>query len=165
MKNVKVDEALYWDGYFMALAFVSAKRSKDPSTKVGACIVNEDKKVVSLGYNGMPKGNDEKFPWGRDAKSVKDNKYAYVIHAEINSILNTNVSLKNCVMYTSLYPCSNCAKTIVQSGIKEIVYQEDKYHDEEDAHISREILRISGIKTRIIKTNVEVSVIIGGNKN
>ncbi|VEU75662.1 Deoxycytidylate deaminase [Mycoplasmopsis maculosa] len=154
MKN----ESLYWDGYFMALAKVSAMRSKDPSTKVGACIINGKKRVISLGYNGMPKGNDL-FPWGRSGDAI-ETKYAYVVHAEMNAILNTNQNFEDCIIYTSLYPCSNCAKTIAQSGIKTVIYEDDKYHDTEDALIARTILSESGIETRKLEipTNVEVSV-------
>ncbi|WP_254616025.1 cytidine/deoxycytidylate deaminase family protein [Mycoplasma sp. OR1901] len=132
----------------MALTKLSALRSKDPNTKVGACIINARKRVIGMGYNGMPSGNDNDFPWTRDAKEEKDNKYPYVVHAEINAILNSTTQLENAVLYTSLFPCSNCSKTIVQSGIKEIVYLEDKYHDTDDAWISRKILKDSGIKTR-----------------
>ncbi|WP_027120505.1 deoxycytidylate deaminase [Mycoplasmopsis lipofaciens] len=160
MKN----KALYWDGYFMALAKVSAMRSKDPSTKVGACIINQNKRVISLGYNGMPKGLDDEFPWTREGSSPKDTKYAYVVHAEMNAILNAYQKFENCIIYTSLFPCSSCAKTIAQSGIKEVVYEEDKYHDTEDAAISRKILKISNISTRKIDINTSVEVNVGNNK-
>ncbi|QKT05329.1 cytidine deaminase [Mycoplasma sp. OR1901] len=143
-----MNKIINWDQYFMALTKLSALRSKDPNTKVGACIINARKRVIGMGYNGMPSGNDNDFPWTRDAKEEKDNKYPYVVHAEINAILNSTTQLENAVLYTSLFPCSNCSKTIVQSGIKEIVYLEDKYHDTDDAWISRKILKDSGIKTR-----------------
>ncbi|WP_338822614.1 dCMP deaminase family protein [Mycoplasmopsis felifaucium] len=156
-------DALYWDGYFMALAKVSALRSKDPSTKVGACIINEDKKVISLGYNGMPKGNDE-FPWQREG-DLAHTKYPYVIHAEMNAILNTYVPLiKGSTIYTSLYPCSNCAKTIVQAGINTVIYEDDKYHDTEDASIARSILENSGVIVRHISIDTGVEVKVGENK-
>lgn len=154
------NDSLYWDGYFMALAKISAMRSKDPSTKVGACIVNSQKIVVALGYNGMPKGNDDEFPWDRDGEN-KDTKYAYVIHAEINAVLNASQSLQGCTLYTSLFPCSNCAKTIVQAGINKIVYQNDKYHDLEDYHISRKILNISNVKFEQIAIDTHVKVEVG----
>ncbi|WGI36535.1 deoxycytidylate deaminase [Mesomycoplasma lagogenitalium] len=137
-----------WDQYFMALTKLSALRSKDPNTQVGACIINNRKRVIGLGYNGMPSGNDLDFPWDREAESPKETKYAYVVHAEINAILNSITSLENATLYTSLFPCSNCAKTIVQSGIKEIVYFQDIYHDTEDAWIARKIFKDSFVKTR-----------------
>ncbi|MBN3534458.1 deoxycytidylate deaminase [Mycoplasma procyoni] len=143
-----MEKIINWDQYFMALTKLSALRSKDPNTKVGACIINERKRVIALGYNGMPSGNDEDFPWTREGDSEKDKKYAYVVHAEINAILNSITSLENSVLYTSLFPCSSCAKTIVQSGVKEIVYFEDKYHDTEDAWIARKIFKDSFVKTR-----------------
>lgn len=155
--------SLYWDGYFMSLAKVSALRSKDPSTKVGACIINNKKRVISLGYNGMPKGNDEEFPWSREG-SQSETKYAYVIHAEMNAILNCPVDFENCIIYTSLYPCSNCAKTIAQSGISEVVYEDDKYHNTEDAEIARAILKTSNIKTRKIDINSNISIEVGKEK-
>ncbi|VDR41955.1 Deoxycytidylate deaminase [Mycoplasmopsis caviae] len=148
----------------MALAKVSALRSKDPSTKVGACIVNEHKRIIALGYNGMPKGIDDEFPWDREGESPKETKYAYVVHAEMNAILNTNNNLDGCTIFTSLYPCSSCAKTIAQSGISEVVYEDDKYHDTEDAEIARHILNASNIKTRKIEIETNVEVQVGKNK-
>lgn len=154
------EDTLYWDGYFMSLAKVSALRSKDPSTKVGACIINSKKRIISLGYNGMPKGNDEEFPWGREGKD-SETKYPYVVHAEMNAILNCPVSFEGCSIYTSLYPCSNCAKTIAQSGIKEVIYEDDKYHNTDDAAIARKILEISDIKTRKIKIDTNLTISVG----
>ncbi|WP_029608836.1 deoxycytidylate deaminase [Mycoplasma simbae] len=153
-------ESLYWDGYFMALAKVSALRSKDPSTQVGACIIDKDLKVVGLGYNGMPKGIDDAFPWERSAEHTKETKYPYVVHAEVNAIINAFGKTKNATLYTSLFPCSNCAKTIVQAGISDIIYESDKYHDTEDAEIARKILESCEIKCRKLEidTNVKVSV-------
>ncbi len=145
----------------MSLAKISAMRSKDPVTQVGACIVNEDKIIVSLGYNGMPKGNDDAFPWHKDENNKMNSKYSYVVHAEINAILNTNQNLKNCTLYVSLFPCDNCAKTISQTGIKEIVYQEDKYHDNIEFQISRKILKESNIATRKIEIETHVNVKVG----
>ncbi|CAC13451.1 DEOXYCYTIDYLATE DEAMINASE (DCMP DEAMINASE) [Mycoplasmopsis pulmonis] len=150
------EKIIDWDEYFMLLAKVSSLRSKDPNTRVGACIINDKKRVIALGYNGMPLGNDF-FPWSKDAENEKDKKYAYVIHAELNAILNTTTLLENAVLYTTLFPCSNCAKTITQTGIKEIVYEQDFYHDTEDAWISRKIFKESSIKTRQIKQiNIEI---------
>ena len=160
---MKKQNSLYWDGYFMGLAKISALRSKDPSTKVGACIINSKKRIISLGYNGMPKGNDDEFPWAREG-SQTETKYAYVIHAEMNAILNSQVNFENCTIYTSLYPCSNCAKTIAQSGITEVVYEDDKYHNTEDAQIARTILETSEIKTRKIDIDTKVSIEVGNQK-
>lgn len=140
MKNIT------WDKYFAALAEVSGMRSKDPNTKVGACIVNENNRVIALGYNGMPGGNDN-FPWGRDG-ATKDTKYPYVVHAEMNAILNATNDITNGSIYVSLFPCSNCAKLLVQAGIKEVVYTNDKYKDTEDNIISKDIFEMSGVTVR-----------------
>ncbi|VEU60640.1 Deoxycytidylate deaminase [Mycoplasmopsis bovigenitalium] len=153
-------DSLYLNGYFMALAKVSALRSKDPSTQVGACIIDNDHKVVGLGYNGMPKGIDEIFPWDRSADTTKDTKYPYVVHAEVNAIINAFGKTKNGTIFTSLYPCSNCAKTIVQAGISKVIYESDKYHDTEDGEIARKILQSCNIECEqlTIETGVEVKV-------
>ena len=112
-----------WDEYFLGVAKLSAMRSKDPNTKVGACIVNEENRIVGVGYNGFPYGCDDKdFPWGNEKNvPLTDTKYAYVVHAELNAILNSTRSLKGCRIYVSLFPCNECAKSIIQAGIKEIV--------------------------------------------
>ncbi|WP_406614163.1 dihydrofolate reductase [Mycoplasma corogypsi] len=158
----KTNQAISWDDYFMGLAKLSACRSKDPSTQVGACIIDQHKHVIGLGYNGMPKGNDESYPWVAQAESgsVKDTKYPYVMHAEVNAILNTNTSIRDtyATLYTSLFPCSNCAKIIVQSGIKEIVYENNKYQHTEDAAISRYILEVSNIKVRQHDSQISFSI-------
>ncbi|ALD62298.1 DCMP deaminase [Mollivirus sibericum] len=115
-----------WEDYFMMLALLSAQRSKDPNTQVGACIVNEDKRVVSMGYNGFPRGcNDDVFPWKRDSacEDILDSKSLYVVHAELNAILNKNAkSIKGCTVYVTLFPCCECTKAIIQSGITRVVY-------------------------------------------
>ncbi|TQC51423.1 dCMP deaminase family protein [Mycoplasmopsis mucosicanis] len=155
-------DSLYWDGYFMALSKVSALRSKDPSTQVGACIVDKDKKVVGLGYNGMPKGiDDDTFPWDREASKPKDTKYPYVIHAEVNAIINAFGKTKGATLYTSLYPCSNCAKTIVQAGIDTVIYESDKYHDTEDGEIARKILQSCNINCVQLEIDTNVNVQVG----
>ena len=129
------DNYISWDEYFMGVALLSAKRSKDPSTQVGACIVNKNKRIVGIGYNGMPFGcDDETFPWERTGDFL-NTKYAYVVHAEPNAILNSNSHTQDCTLYVSLFPCNECAKLIIQSGIKEIVYMDDKY-DGTDADIA-----------------------------
>lgn len=138
-----------WDEYFMGVAILSSQRSKDPSTQVGACIADEEHKVVSLGYNGMPRGiSDEDLPWdkGEDLNS----KYLYVCHAEFNAILNTRSgsSLKNCSLYVTLFPCNECAKAVIQTGIKEIVFLEDKYSDTVIVRASKKMLELAGVKIR-----------------
>ncbi|WAQ99977.1 DCTD-like protein [Mya arenaria] len=122
---------LEWPDYFMAIAFLSAQRSKDPRTQVGACIVNEEKKIVGIGYNGMPNGcSDDLMPWAREADSILDTKQLYVCHAELNAVLNKNsADVKNCTIYVALFPCNECAKVVIQSSIKEVVYYSDKYKD------------------------------------
>ena len=131
----------------MGIALLSSKRSKDPNTKVGACIVDDDHKVVSIGYNGMPKGLDEsQLSWNKN--DGLDSKYWYVCHAEFNAILNTRngSSLKGCTLYVTLFPCNECAKAIVQTGIKKIVYLDDKYHDTLFTQASRKMLQLAGVE-------------------
>ena len=134
----KREDYISWDEYFMAIAKLSAMRSKDPSTQVGAVIVNDEKRIVSIGYNGMPNGiSDDIVPWDREG-SVKNTKYAYICHAEANAILNaTGKSLKGCTIYVDLFPCNHCAQLIIQSGIKKVIYLSDKYHDLEEYEVSR----------------------------
>lgn len=129
-----MSEILSWDEYFMGVAMLSAQRSKDPSTQVGCCIVS-DKRIVAVGYNGMPRGcDDSEFPWGRDGAPL-ESKYLYVVHAELNAILNATADLRGATLYTSLFPCNECCKAIIQSGISRIVYISDK-HCESDAVIA-----------------------------
>lgn len=149
---------LSWDEYFMGVAKLSSLRSKDPSTQVGCCIVNENKKIVAVGYNGMPLGcNDKDFPWSVKEGSLENTKYAYVVHAELNAILNSTQQLKGCTIYVSLFPCNECSKAIIQSGIKEIVYADDKYFGTPSFIASRRMLEASGVKVRQIK-DIEVKV-------
>ncbi len=142
-----MESLINWDEYFMGIALLSAKRSKDPNTKVGACIVDDDHKVVSIGYNGMPKGLDEsQLSWNKN--EGLDSKYWYVCHAEFNAILNTRngSSLKGCTLYVTLFPCNECAKAIVQTGIKKIIYLDDKYHDTLFTQASRKMLLLAGVE-------------------
>lgn len=125
-----------WNEYFMSIALISSKRSKDPNTKVGTCIVNPKKRIVGVGYNGMPKGLDESFSWEREGD---DTKYKYVVHAELNAILNSIKDLDECTLYTTLFPCPECAKAIVQSGIKKVFYMSDKYDGTEDNKAAKKI--------------------------
>lgn len=149
MEEKHRDDYLKWEEYFMGLAQIASLRSKDPSSQVGACIVDPDKKIVSLGYNGMPRGiDDEVIPWGHG--DDLDSKYLYVCHAEFNAILNTRdgSALNGCSIYVTLFPCNECAKAIVQTGIKEVIYLDDKYHDGLEARASRRILKMAGVNYR-----------------
>lgn len=145
---MKSNNYISWDEYFMGVAMLSALRSKDPSTKVGACIVNVNKRIVGIGYNGLPCGcSDDEFPWERNGGFL-DTKYAYVVHAEPNAILNATSDLTNATLYVTLFPCNECAKLIIQSGIKEIVYVSDKYFDTDASKASRRMLEAAGLKLR-----------------
>lgn len=145
MKRV---DYITWDEYFMGIAYLSSMRSKDPSTQVGACIVDQDHKVVSIGYNGMPIGcDDDQMPWER-GEGI-DSKYLYVCHAEFNAILNIrSASLKGCSIYVSLFPCNECAKAIIQTGIKEIIYVSDKYADTDGVKASKKMFDMCGVTYR-----------------
>lgn len=135
---------LSWDEYFMAVALLSAQRSKDPNTQVGACVANEDNKIVGVGYNGFPWGcSDDEMPWERQGKFL-DTKYPYVCHAELNAVLNANSrDLRNCRIYVGLFPCNECTKVIIQAGIKEIIYLSDKYKDTDQVKASKIMLNKS----------------------
>ena len=136
----------------MGVAKLSGLRSKDPNTQVGCCIVNQNKKIVAVGYNGMPMGcNDKDFPWDVKEGSLENTKYAYVVHAELNAILNSTQQLCGCTIYVSLFPCNECSKAIIQSGIKEIVYADDKYFGTPSFIASRRMLEASGVKVRQVK--------------
>lgn len=144
---------LSWDEYFMAVAKLSAMRSKDPHTQVGACIVSNDNRILSIGYNGAPNGfNDEKFPWGREGNPL-ETKYLYVVHAERNAILNYRGSrkdLENSKIYVDLFPCNECAKEIIQARIKEVVYLSDKYADTDETIASKKLLDSCNVQYRKI---------------
>lgn len=146
---MKRTDYLKWDEYFMGVALLSAQRSKDTSTQVGACIVNEDNKILSVGYNGMPIGcNDDDMPWEREGDPL-ETKYLYVCHAELNAILNNDSgSLKGTIIYVTLFPCNECTKAIIQSGIKEIVYLSDKYSHTDEVKASKRMLDMAGVKYR-----------------
>ncbi|MFK4786208.1 deoxycytidylate deaminase [Fusobacterium sp. MFO224] len=148
---MKRQDYISWDQYFMGIALLSAKRSKDPSTQVGACIVNPDKKIVGVGYNGLPQGcSDDEFSWKRDGEYL-DTKYPFVCHAELNAILNSIKNLKNCIIYVGLFPCNECSKSIIQSGIKEIVFLSEKYKDSPSDIASKRMLDMAGVKYRKLK--------------
>lgn len=146
---MKRQDYLTWDEYFMGVALLSAGRSKDNNTQVGACIVSDENKVLSVGYNGMPTGcNDDDMPWEREG-DVLSTKYPFVCHAELNAILNRITgSLKGSRIYVTLFPCNECAKAIIQSGIKEVVYMEDKYADSDGVKASKMMFEMSGVKYR-----------------
>ena len=140
-----------WDKYFMGVALLSAMRSKDPNTQVGACIVNEKKRIVGIGYNGLPFGcHDDEFPWDKN-DSFLDSKYPYVVHAEPNAILNSSFPLDNCSLYVTLFPCHECVKLIIQSGIKEIVYLSDKYQGTDSSIAAKRMLNAAKINCRQIE--------------
>lgn len=146
---MKRQDYLSWDEYFMGIALLSAGRSKDSNTQVGACIVSEENKILSVGYNGMPTGcNDDEIPWEREGEAL-ETKYPFVCHAELNAILNRSTgSLQNARIYVSLFPCNECAKAIIQSGIKEVVYMEDKYADTDGVRASKKMFEMTGVKMR-----------------
>lgn len=141
----KRSDYISWDEYFMSIAELSAMRSKDPSTRVGACIVR-DNKILSLGYNGMPIGcDDDIMPWGREGSNL-DTKYMYVCHSELNAILNAGKDLHGSAMYVTLFPCNECAKAIIQSGIKKVVYKDDKYKTSDNNVAARFLFKTAGIE-------------------
>jgi len=147
-----------WDEYFMGLAHLSAMRSKDPNTQVGACIVDEDNKVVSIGYNGFPRMiSDSSLPWERKGDFL-NTKYAYVVHSELNAILNSPRSVKGCTLYVSLFPCNECAKAIIQSGIKKVVYEDDKYKDSDNNIASRKMLELAGIELHKLEHKISLEL-------
>jgi dCMP deaminase len=147
---------LGWDAYFMGVAALSARRSKDPNTQVGACIVNDEKRIVGIGYNGFPKGcSDDVFPWGSDG-SYLDTKYPYVVHAEANAILNATTPLKGSTMYVTLFPCNECAKLIIQSGITELVYHSDNNRETKEYQASMRMLGAAGVTIRRVEGEVPV---------
>ena len=147
----------------MAIAKLSAMRSKDPHTQVGACIVSNDNRILSIGYNGAPNGfNDEKFPWGREGNPL-ETKYLYVVHAERNAILNYRGSrkdLENSKIYVDLFPCNECAKEIIQAGIKEVVYLSDKYANTDETIASKKLLDSCNVSYRKIDLNNSNEVVI-----
>ena len=146
---MKRKDYIKWDEYFMGIALLSTERSKDPSTSVGACIVSEDNKILSVGYNGMPIGcSDDEFPWSREGESL-DTKYLYVCHAELNAILNyTGINIKGAKIYTTLFPCNECTKAIIQKGMKEIIYMSDKYAATDTVIASKKMLDAAGVAYR-----------------
>ena len=160
IENMKKYDNISWDEYFMGMAVLSSLRSKDPNTKVGAVIVSPDNKVISIGYNGMPRlVDEEQLSWNKG--EGLDSKYLYVCHAEFNAILNTQVggTLKGASLYVTLFPCNECAKAVIQTGIKEIVYLNDKYADQINFQASRKMLELAGVKLRQFDgQNIDIQV-------
>ncbi|MGN0524349.1 MAG: deoxycytidylate deaminase [Eubacterium sp.] len=144
----KREDYISWDEYFMGVSLLASMRSKDPSTQVGACIVSDDNKIMSVGYNGFPRGcSDDEFPWERSAENQNDTKYPFVCHAELNAILNAGgQSLVGARIFVALFPCNECAKAIIQSGIKEVIYISDKYADTPSTKASKKMLSAAGVK-------------------
>ena len=160
--NKQRKDYLTWDEYFMGIAKLSAMRSKDPNTQVGACIVSADNRILSIGYNGSPNGfHDDAFPWDREGEPLHT-KYLYVCHAELNAILKFRCSrkdLEGAKVYVDLFPCNECAKLIIQSGIKEVIYLSDKYKDTDGVIASKRLFDTCGVKYKqIIITGKEVKL-------
>ncbi|WP_156300313.1 deoxycytidylate deaminase [Streptobacillus canis] len=155
---MKRTDFLSWDEYFMGIAFLSANRSKDPVTQVGACIV-KDSKIVGIGYNGFPMGSsDDEVPWGKEGDFL-NTKYAYVVHAELNAILNSNRDLKGSTIYVTHFPCNECAKSIIQTGISKVVFFSDKHKDKDSSIASRRMLNNAGIEIVKLELGIEELVI------
>ena len=155
---MKRQDYISWDEYFMGIAVLAAKRSKDPNTQVGACIVTQDNVIISTGYNGMPNGcSDDEFPWDREGEETK---YPYVVHAELNAILNANGrDLRGSKVYVALFPCNECAKAIIQSGIKEIYYLSDKYSNTPGTIASKRMLDAADVKYTRLETKLDKIVL------
>ena len=144
----KRQDYISWDEYFMGIAKLSALRSKDPNTQVGACIVSEDNKILSMGYNGMPIGcDDDEFPWNRESDDPYDNKYYYSTHSELNAILNyRGGGLEGAKIYVTLFPCNECAKAIIQCGIKKVIFDDNKYEDTSSVKASERMFKAAGVE-------------------
>ena len=158
---MKRTDYIGWDEYFMGIALLSAQRSKDPNTSVGACIVSNDNKILSVGYNGMPIGcSDDEYPWERDAGDALNNKYVYVCHAEMNAILNyTGIYMQGAKLYVTLFPCNECTKAIIQKGIKEVVYMSDKYSDTDATKAAKRMFASAGVTLRqYTPSNTKISL-------
>lgn len=149
-----------WDEYFMGVALLASQRSKDPSTQVGACIVNDDNRIMSVGYNGFPRGcSDDEFPWEREGDKSTLTKYPYVCHAELNAILNAGgQNLAGAKIYVALFPCNECAKAIIQSGIKEVIYISDKYAETDATKASKKMFSAAGVKQTQFESDKKISI-------
>lgn len=151
---MKRKDYISWDEYFMGVALLAARRSKDPNTQVGACIVSEDNIILSTGYNGFPAGcSDDEYPWEREGEATK---YPFVVHAELNAILNAGGrSLRGARIYVDLFPCNECAKAIIQSGIVEVIYLSDKYADTDATRASKRMLASAGVTLRRLEQHTD----------
>ncbi|MFA5303016.1 MAG: dCMP deaminase family protein [Candidatus Nanoarchaeia archaeon] len=156
MKSDKRANYISWNEYFMGIAILSSMRSKDPNTQVGACIVDDSNKIVGIGYNGFPIGcSDDELPWCNASASPNDTKYPYVVHAEVNAILNATKNLKNAKIFVALFPCNECAKVIIQSGINEVIYLSDKYSDSDSVKASKKMFDLAKVKYTQFKTELK----------
>lgn len=158
----KREDYITWDEYFMGVAMLSAMRSKDPGTQVGACIVSPKNRILSMGYNGFPNGcSDDEFPWSREDE-LMENKYLYSTHGELNAILNyRGGSLEGAKLYVTLFPCNECAKAVIQSGITTIVYDSDKYADTPSVIASKRMLDAAGVRYyKYNRTNREITIMV-----
>lgn len=149
---MKRSDYIDWDAYFMGIAILSSHRSKDPNTAVGSCIVSSENKILSVGYNGMPVGcSDDEFPWDRDGEPLST-KYLFVCHAELNAILNySGTNMQGAKIYTTLFPCNECTKALIQSGIREVIYLSDKYADTDSVRAAKKMMSTVNIKYREYK--------------
>ncbi|MFP3155681.1 dCMP deaminase family protein [Lachnospiraceae bacterium ZAX-1] len=158
----KRQDYISWDEYFMGVAMLSGMRSKDPNTQVGACIVSDDNKILSMGYNGFPNGcSDDEFPWAREGEPL-DSKYFYSTHSELNAILNyRGGNLEGAKLYVSLFPCNECAKAIIQAGIKTVVYDCDKYKDTPAVIASKRMLHAAEVRYfQYVRSNREIKFMV-----
>ena len=159
----KRKDYISWDVYFMGVAKLAALRSKDPNSQVGACIVSQDNKILSMGYNGLPLGcSDDEFPWDREAEDPLEIKYLYVAHSELNAILNyRGGSLEGAKLYVTLFPCNECTKAIIQAGIRTVIYEDDKYQGQTAFLASRRMLAAAGVQVQRYKSSqrrIEIEV-------
>lgn len=165
--NKQRKDYLDWNTYFMAISKLSSMRSKDPSTQVGACIVSNSNRILSIGYNGAPNGfDDDVFPWDREGNNL-ERKYFYVCHAEMNAILNYHGSrkdLENAKIYVDLFPCNECAKLIIQSGIKSVIYLCDKYKDTDEVIASKRLFDTCGVKYILLNINNNINIELKNDK-
>lgn len=155
---MKQENYITWDEYFMGVAMLAARRSKDPNTQVGACIVSQDNIIISTGYNGLPNGcSDDEYPWEREGEETK---YPYVVHAELNAILNANGrDLRGSRLYVALFPCNECAKAIIQAGVKEVLYLSDKYADTSATRASKRMMDSAGVAYRQLQPSTKTIVL------
>lgn len=153
-----MNRVISWDQYFMGIALLSAKRSKDPKTRVGSVIVNRQNRIVSIGYNGFPSGCDDKlFPWEK-SENLSLSKHAYVVHAELNAILNSQANMEDTIIYVTHFPCNECTKAIIQVGIKEIVYLYDENKNQESGKASMKMIKATNLKLRKLTEITKIEI-------